>query len=266
MLLELAPSHADVRATLIRTGAVAAIILALAQLVPGADPTSAIGNVVLWGSRFTGLFLCLSIAEYVITRVTSDALPGWSRRIVMPTLVALLPASLLEIQLEQLFPQPSDHDDAGSFMARYLSEYATLLSIILPMNLVLWLLLDRQSVDTDVRTPDVNVTRDTLEPAFLEKAKGIQMEDVIAIAAEEHYIRVITLTDSELIYYRFRDAVAEIPIDLGAQVHRSWWIALAHVRGKQRIRRTWHLTLANGDQVPVSKNRLKDARRLKLIN
>ena len=74
----------------------------------------------------------------------------------------------------------------------------------------------------------------------------------LALQAEEHYVRVYAEDSSELIQYRFGDAVGEMPTELGLQVHRSWWVAEAAMRAAKRGDRRWQLLLVNETAVPVS--------------
>jgi hypothetical protein len=83
---------------------------------------------------------------------------------------------------------------------------------------------------------------------------------VLALAAEDHYLRVHTPAGSTLILMRLSDAIAELDGTDGAQVHRSWWVARDAVaridRGEGRA--TLHLP---GDiSVPVSRTHYRSLR------
>ena len=80
----------------------------------------------------------------------------------------------------------------------------------------------------------------------------MRAEDVLALQAHEHYVRIYTSEAAELIHYRFGDAAEEMPSELGLQVHRSWWVAERAVRSAQRGSRRWQLNLVTDDAVPVS--------------
>lgn len=85
--------------------------------------------------------------------------------------------------------------------------------------------------------------------AFLRKVKPAIRGHVYAIKAELHYVRVYTDRGEDLIHYRFSDAVSEMVVCAGLQVHRSWCVATDDVVG----RGTRHLTLANGMEIPVGR-------------
>ena len=89
--------------------------------------------------------------------------------------------------------------------------------------------------------------------ALLSRLPNRLGNDVVALEAEDHYLRVHTALGSDLILMRLSDAIAAIGPDLGLQVHRSWWVAhdaiSEFVRSKQRT----YLKLTNGLLVPVGR-------------
>lgn len=86
----------------------------------------------------------------------------------------------------------------------------------------------------------------------LEKLRGLAPQELLAVEAEDHYIRVHSPRGKELIYYRFRDALEELrPFD-GLHVHRSVWVQRSRItRVEESGRSTW-VVLESGDRLPVS--------------
>ncbi len=76
---------------------------------------------------------------------------------------------------------------------------------------------------------------------------------LIAVQAEDHYLRLHTDRGSDLILMRLSDAVAELEGLEGAQVHRSWWAAKDAVRDVSRGDGRAVLTLEGDLKVPVSR-------------
>ncbi len=76
---------------------------------------------------------------------------------------------------------------------------------------------------------------------------------LIAVEAEDHYLRVHTDRGSDLILMRLSDALAELDGLEGAQTHRSWWVAKDAVRGASRGDGRATLTLDGGLTAPVSR-------------
>lgn len=78
-------------------------------------------------------------------------------------------------------------------------------------------------------------------------------EEIVALEAEDHYLRVHTTLGSDLVLMRLSDAVAAIGPDLGLQVHRSWWVAGDAIREVIRSEQRTQLRLSNGLSVPVGR-------------
>ncbi|MEO0345704.1 MAG: LytTR family DNA-binding domain-containing protein [Pseudomonadota bacterium] len=234
-----------------RLGALVLAIIAINQIDDPMVGATVGQEIVYWLVR-TGVFaMGLWCADWFIARQFAGRLerPRWLRPVVLVSLFAVAPLALAEILIEPHVPmRPEFIDDdlwAMSPALAFLSEYATLLSIILPAHLLLWLIVERNS---DVETVEVS----SPPPAFLAQTAAGSAGDVLALRAEEHYVRVFTASGSELVHHRFRDAVAEMPEALGLQVHRSWWVAEQAVRSAKRGSRRWQLTLDSDVAVPVS--------------
>ena len=77
--------------------------------------------------------------------------------------------------------------------------------------------------------------------------------DIIALETEDHYLRVHAVGGSALILMRMADAVALLDQQLGAQVHRRWWVAQAAVAGVRTEGQKLSLCLINKTLVPVGR-------------
>lgn len=76
---------------------------------------------------------------------------------------------------------------------------------------------------------------------------------LIAVEAEDHYLRVYTDAGSELISARFADALSELAGVGGFQVHRSWWAAQDAIENVRWRRGRGEMRLAGGLVAPVSR-------------
>lgn len=83
---------------------------------------------------------------------------------------------------------------------------------------------------------------------------------LLALSVEDHYVRAHAAERSEMVLMTLADAARLMPDDAGARVHRSWWVARSAVTGNRRDGRDVKLTLANGLEVPVSRDRVKALR------
>lgn len=101
-----------------------------------------------------------------------------------------------------------------------------------------------------------------LAPAIAERLSRHLGTEIIALQAQDHYVRVVTPLGAELILYRFCDAIRELPPERGVRVHRSYWVASAAVEKILHRRGRHYLLLTNGDKVPVSRTYLADVRRI----
>jgi hypothetical protein len=83
---------------------------------------------------------------------------------------------------------------------------------------------------------------------------------VLALEAEDHYLRVHTPAGSTLILMRLSDAMAELDGADGAQTHRSWWVARDAVTTAERGEGRAALTLSAGVTAPVSRSYYRNLR------
>ncbi len=242
-----------------------ALVLALIAIYQIDDPMvgATVGQeITYWLVRNTVLIAGLWFADALVSRRLAERLltPGWLKPVVIVSAIGLLPLALAEILIEPHLPmRPEFMDDdlwAFSPLLAFLSEYATLLSIVIPIHLLLWVVIERNA-GSEREAVDAEVVA---IPTFLAQSPGLRIEDVLALQAEEHYVRVHTQRGSELIHYRFGDAVREMADDLGLRVHRSWWVARNAVRSAKRGSRRWQLELVCDVAVPVSDSYVKAVR------
>lgn len=97
-------------------------------------------------------------------------------------------------------------------------------------------------------------------PELLSKLPAELRREIIALQAEDHYLRVHTRHGSALILMRLADAAAMIDRRLGLRVHRSWWVAKAGVRTLEMTSGRAVARLVNEMAVPISRSYLPVAR------
>lgn len=83
---------------------------------------------------------------------------------------------------------------------------------------------------------------------------------LIAVEAEDHYVRVHTDLGAELILMRFSEAVNELALAHGYRLHRSWWVAAEALERIRWKRGGGEAILAGGLIVPVSRSYVADLR------
>lgn len=87
---------------------------------------------------------------------------------------------------------------------------------------------------------------------FLRRIPPKLGTELLCIATEDHYLRIVTDRGSDLILFRFSDALAELRPMPGQQVHRSYWVAERAVASVEQDGNRTFLVLTNGVKVPVS--------------
>ena len=98
------------------------------------------------------------------------------------------------------------------------------------------------------------LTDATAPSKFLERLPlHLRGARLIAVEAEDHYLRLHTDRGSDLILMRLSDALLELEGLEGAQTHRGWWVARDAVRGAERGDGRATLALEGGLTAPVSR-------------
>jgi hypothetical protein len=85
-------------------------------------------------------------------------------------------------------------------------------------------------------------------PAKLRNAR------LLALEAQDHYVRVYTDAGSDLILARFSDAVDSLARIHGYRVHRSWWVSGSAIKSARWERARGEIELETGLIVPVSRS------------
>lgn len=97
--------------------------------------------------------------------------------------------------------------------------------------------------------------------SFLSRhAPDLAGSRLLALQAEDHYLRVHTDGGATLVLMRLRDAIASLGDSTGWQPHRSFWVARDAATRAERRGQGWQLVLENGLVVPVSRNAVPSMR------
>lgn len=137
--------------------------------------------------------------------------------------------------------------------------YGDVVLIAVPLSLAL-------AASTRVASAAQSLPEARQPPRWLAELPADRRGDLIAVAAEDHYLRVYTDRGESLILRRFGDALEELGAIDGLQVHRGWWVARAAVAGSEREGDRSLLILSNGLRVPVSRTNLRSVRNAGLLD
>ncbi len=86
----------------------------------------------------------------------------------------------------------------------------------------------------------------------LSRLAGLNVDELVAVEAEDHYVKVHSTRGKELVYYGFRDALEELNGVPGLQIHRSAWVSRRHVQALDGRGRKLEVVLVTGDRFNVS--------------
>jgi len=180
---------------------------------------------------------------------------AWGRRLgwpLAPTLAALAGAvpTLFEVAWAEGISRVGGALTPLSMLKTYGDVCLFALALALPLDRVGGMALAPAARPTPADRPC----------PFLDRLPPRLGRQLLALSAEDHYLRVHTAQGDDLLLCRLSEAEAELAGFPGLRVHRSWWVARAAVTGGRRLGEKQVLTLSNGLEVPVSRTYLQAAR------
>jgi len=228
-------------------GAVALVALLLALLGPyGTFVSMAFPmRLLYWGASAVLITLLVRAALWLLLpRLVPASWPIVAKRAVAAALAAL-PGGYLAGLLHRVLT-------GGEYTPHFFVVYAY---TIVPTVLITVLLTRRQPATAPAEplapVPDAGATAAAFVARAAPRLRGGRL---LALEAEDHYLRIHTDRGSDLVLMRLRDAVADLAGVPGLQVHRSFWVAEAGVAQVIRRGQAWQIVLAGGLAVPVSRN------------
>jgi fumarate reductase subunit D len=229
-------------------------------------------RLAFWAVHNAAAVALLLVAQLAISR--SRRL-GAAPPVLQVMMAGLLGAALLApvaLALDALFAPfgMADVDDANT-LSNLVQEFVALA----PPLLLIWGLLNAPRLfrlqqdaapaghtagDQVAHGPDKPpalspaVDRDQgLLQEFWDRVPGRLGKDIVALTAELHYLRVYTSRGDALIFMAFGRAVEALEAERGFQIHRSHWVALAHVVDVEQEDGRLVCVLDTGLRLPVSR-------------
>lgn len=207
------------------------------------------------GQRYAFWF-ALVVSGYVCALLVRRLLPSnlahrpLPARVGATALLSALPQTFVVAWAFTLV-QPGRQFGPAALAALFVAVVAVQLILVSAVALA-------QPAGTVARLDPATEEKRNAAPADRGRVSAAAGGDVIALEAEDHYVRVHTDRGSALVLHRLVDSIAELAGIDGLQVHRGWWVASGSVRGTfMRDGRRW-LRLTNGLEVPVSRARVRD--------
>jgi DNA-binding LytR/AlgR family response regulator len=198
----------------------------------------------------------------VVAAVAADALlPRTKRlagavRICAVALVSALPVTFVVAWTMSLV-QPGRVIAPHQLPALFVAVAAVQLLVVYATTITAHTADDAEAPNRTPDLPEPTVAVAATPPAFpsalLSRLPPGIGTDIIALETEDHYLRVHATGGSALILMRMADAVALLDPQLGAQIHRRWWVAQAAVTGIRAQGQKLFLCLIDNSQVPVGR-------------
>lgn len=139
-------------------------------------------------------------------------------------------------------------------------QLLTLFPFVSLVQLLIAMVISPTATD-ETREPEIATEAPASFPAdFLARLPANMRTDIIALEAEDHYLRVHTLHGSAMVLMRLADAAALIDERIGMRVHRSWWVAKDGVRTIEKSKGRCIARLVNDMEAPISRTYLPAAR------
>jgi len=244
-----------------RAAIVAATILILTVLAPFGTQSLPLPRrmlhwalmVLVWEVAIYGVWRC--VASWRQHRGLQSPVPGtsfrWSMAIVALAALPAAPLSLLTL-----------YGHVPSLSACLMFTFNALVLGVIITLARMRLHAGSATVAASVPVPvpeakpaphDLPQTDATDRAFLLRHAPALAGGRLLALAAEDHYLRLHTDRGNALVLLRLRDAIEALGPARGTQVHRSYWVAADAAPVASRRGQAWQLTLPGNLAVPVSK-------------
>ena len=146
------------------------------------------------------------------------------------------------------------------------AELVTLLrDIVLIATIVVGLLIFAGPLDRPAEGEGSAPGTAAVHPRLLARLPLDKRGVLVSLSVQDHYTEVTTTAGRVLILLRLSDAIAETEGVRGLQIHRSHWVALAHVAQVRRDGTRASLTLKDGRVLPISRTFVPDAKKAGLL-
>ncbi|RWY87375.1 response regulator transcription factor [Rhizobium leguminosarum] len=96
--------------------------------------------------------------------------------------------------------------------------------------------------------------------SILDRLKPENRGPLLRLSVQDHYTEVVTGRGRELVLLRFADGLKEAATTPGLRVHRSHWVADAHVESLKRDDGRLLILTRDGTKIPVSRSYAEEVR------
>lgn len=182
-----------------------------------------------------------------LDEILSRRVPAPWRRVVVVSLLMSPAVALLVIAAQRLLIG-GVFDGAG--MLKLLWQVWPISLAVMAVRALVWRQMPVRVETRTVIAPPLPEAEAAFRRRLSAKRRGARL---IAIEADDHYLKVHTDAGEELITLRFADALAELAQAHGWRIHRSWWVSAEAVEAVRWRRGLGEMRLAGGLTAPVSR-------------
>jgi DNA-binding LytR/AlgR family response regulator len=190
--------------------------------------------------------LCSVIAEVLLrTRIEN-----MFSRMMIGSIVAALPIGFVLGGIDLAFGDPAGVDN---------SLHRALMAVPLCALFCLLTYMAMHQRIAKAAVPEMSGLASTV--SILDRLKPQNRGNLLRLSVQDHYTEVVTSRGRELVLLRFADALRETGATPGLRVHRSHWIADAHVESLERRDGKLAIIVGDGTVIPVSRSYAGEVRR-----
>ncbi|MBA1345921.1 LytTR family DNA-binding domain-containing protein [Rhizobium sp. WYCCWR 11146] len=231
-------------------GTFAAIVLLFAVTGPyGTMESMAFGErlaywLTLHAVAWTIAILCAVTAE----RLLRGTIASMFARMMAGSLIAALPIGFTVGLVDHVFTGEANTLESGLQRALFAVPLCALFCLLTYMAMSQKIAEAAAPQETSPAT------------SILDRLKPENRGALLRLSVQDHYTEVVTSRGRELVLLRFADALKETAATPGLRVHRSHWVADAHVESLKRDNGRLLILTRDGTEIPVSRSYAEDVR------
>ncbi|MGZ2455402.1 LytTR family DNA-binding domain-containing protein [Rhizobium anhuiense] len=232
-------------------GTFAAIVLLFAVTGPyGTMESMAFGERLVYWLTLHALawaiaILCAVIAERLLREVVASMFA----RMMAGSLIAALPIGFAIGLVDYAFTGEATTLESGLYRALFALPLCALFCLLTYMAMSQKI---AEAAVPEEANPGLSI---------LDRLRPENRGPLLRLSVQDHYTEVVTSRGRELVLLRFTDALKETAATSGLRVHRSHWVADAHVESLKRDNGRLLILTRDGTQIPVSRSYAEDVRR-----
>lgn len=208
-------------------------------------PPNPVG-LAYWQINIVGGGLIGIAIDSGLRRIIRD---DWPR--VVTTAFAMTPPVTLLVLLNNALLLSHDHAILWRASLNLSWQVFVIALPVMVLRLIVWRRPERIVEERTIVAPPLPEAEAVFRRRLSAKRRTAKL---IAIEAHDHFLKVHTDCGEELVTARFADAIAELALAHGYQIHRSWWISADAIETVRLQRGSGQARLVGGLTAPVSRS------------